>query len=433
MRHPRTVLDLGCGRGCWMLDAAAEWSQTKFTGFDLVDLSSEWIQKKGLSVKNITFVLGNLCVLGCLRVFHRAFISMSNSVNYDLPFPDDSFDLVRMANLSLCIPFDKWEFVLRQVHRVMAPGGRLEFIDDQTIFPYQPPVPPPSVSSSSLTSLSNSSSCLSDTHEGVLPDSDLIILPEDTTSMFEFPDLLPPYDLYATWKSEAATSRDLEATFERMLVKSGIHPKPYKFISDTLKKVFGQDRARKLTSMHLSLAPTDGLDGNSDSDVVSSTGDNSGPSVPGKWPWITIEWDVKEEKNKRVRKKLRKKEKKEWKALRLEEGGSDDNLSNLSLRSFFEGLSFKGDNVKGDDSKDESSVNTVPPPTRVQSQGLIVWPSTFIPFEPTELEMHVCKHMHVLLGCKPALAEFIAEFTDEDGGRLVDEAEFNDVIWQYES
>ena len=59
-----------------------------------------------------------------------------HSINYKLPFPDNTFDFVRMANLVLCIPYDKWEFVLGQVLRVLTPGGRLELIDDQIYFPY---------------------------------------------------------------------------------------------------------------------------------------------------------------------------------------------------------------------------------------------------------------------------------------------------------
>src|SRR5258707_995804 len=60
----------------------------------------------------------------------------SFSINYKFPFPDDTFDFVRMANLALCIPYDKWDFVLSQVHRVLTPGGRLELIDDDIYFPY---------------------------------------------------------------------------------------------------------------------------------------------------------------------------------------------------------------------------------------------------------------------------------------------------------
>ena len=47
-------------------------------------------------------------------------------MEYVLPFPDDSFDLVRLANLTLCIPRDRWEFVLQEVFRILIPGGRVE-------------------------------------------------------------------------------------------------------------------------------------------------------------------------------------------------------------------------------------------------------------------------------------------------------------------
>jgi len=72
------------------------------------------------------------------------------------------------------------------------------------------------------------------------------------------------------------------------------------------------------------------------------------------------------------------------------------------------------------------------PSSPLQSPGLFVWPSTFIPVTPVELEMHANKYVHTLLGCKPALAEFIAHFTDGDGTRFVDEDEFHDIVWQYE-
>jgi hypothetical protein len=35
--------------------------------------------------------------------------------------------------------------------------------------------------------------------------------------------------------------------------------------------------------------------------------------------------------------------------------------------------------------------------------------------EPLELEMHACKNMHVLLGCKAALWDFIQDVKGEDG------------------
>ena len=67
-----------------------------------------------------------------------------------------------------------------------------------------------------------------------------------------------------------------------------------------------------------------------------------------------------------------------------------------------------------------------------QSPGLLLWPATFLPLSPSELEMHACKHVHTLLGCKPALAEFIETHVDEHKARLVSDEEFRQAIWDYE-
>jgi hypothetical protein len=67
-----------------------------------------------------------------------------------------------------------------------------------------------------------------------------------------------------------------------------------------------------------------------------------------------------------------------------------------------------------------------------QSPGLILWPSTFIPVEPLALEMHACKHMHVLLGCKAALSDFIHGIKSADGQAHISRDELNDLTWEYE-
>lgn len=67
-----------------------------------------------------------------------------------------------------------------------------------------------------------------------------------------------------------------------------------------------------------------------------------------------------------------------------------------------------------------------------QSPGLVLWPSTFIPMEPLELEMHACKNMHLLLGCKAALSEFIQEIKGPDGKSHISREEFNELTWEYE-
>ncbi|KAJ7146264.1 hypothetical protein C8R44DRAFT_757016 [Mycena epipterygia] len=68
-----------------------------------------------------------------------------------------------------------------------------------------------------------------------------------------------------------------------------------------------------------------------------------------------------------------------------------------------------------------------------QHPGLILWPGTFIPVPPAELEMHATKHMQTLLASKPALAEFVARCVDPaTGARLVSDEEFEDAVWDYE-
>lgn len=67
-----------------------------------------------------------------------------------------------------------------------------------------------------------------------------------------------------------------------------------------------------------------------------------------------------------------------------------------------------------------------------QSPGFILWPSTFIFVEPLELEMHACKHMHVLLGCKAALSDFIQDIKSADGRAHISQDELNDLTWEYE-
>ncbi|KAF9074984.1 hypothetical protein BDP27DRAFT_1359191 [Rhodocollybia butyracea] len=110
---PASILDLGCGEGHWIIDSANSWPDARFVGFDLVDVTLPDMHNN----ERIKFIRGNF-------------------VRYSLPFPPNSFDLVRVCNLSLAIPLDRWNFVLSEVHRVLQVGGRLELIDDSVCFPY---------------------------------------------------------------------------------------------------------------------------------------------------------------------------------------------------------------------------------------------------------------------------------------------------------
>ncbi|PPQ96782.1 hypothetical protein CVT26_006266 [Gymnopilus dilepis] len=371
---PTSVLDLGCGEGHWVVDAAIAWKGygTKVTGYDMVDISQRllsWAEEQGVK-DNIRFVQGNF-------------------VKQRLPFSDDSFDLVRMSCLALSLPADSWMPVLQEVNRVLMVGGRLELIDDYVFFPY-------GKAASALDSLSSGSS---DSVGSVAPQLDVTIPSASFTTFSIYngqvtnPGLGSSADslLYALdeedvdddsqtvhefnpqkassssrngrrprdsmrytgispelWNNFAATSRDLEALFEHMLFyKFGISTDPNDFILGMMKDVFGH--AREVSTMHLTLAPPD-------------FGDNNRPS-----------------------------------GLRSRSSSSDRRRQSMGLS---------------------------------RSPGLVLWPSTFLPMTQTEIEIHASKHLRLLLSCKNVLVEHALEATDDDE---IDEDSVLEAMAEYES
>ncbi|KAF8589699.1 hypothetical protein K439DRAFT_1628472 [Ramaria rubella] len=116
-RPPAFVLDLGCGDGTWLLEAAQCWKNTRFYGLDLQNLHppcAHLVAELGEIADNISFTYYNFLL-------------------DKLPYLDEKFDLVRMANLKWAIPEDKWDFVLQEVHRVLRRGGWVEIIDDDFV------------------------------------------------------------------------------------------------------------------------------------------------------------------------------------------------------------------------------------------------------------------------------------------------------------
>ncbi|KAK0491186.1 hypothetical protein IW261DRAFT_1413546 [Armillaria novae-zelandiae] len=261
---PATVLDLGCGEGHWMLDAAVAWKGygTKVTGFDMVDITKSLrtaAARNGVS-ENISFVKGNFLKNG-------------------LPFANDSFDLVRMSNLTYAISFEKWEFVLREACRVLTVGGRLELIDDHVFFPYGKSALPmtPLTESSDADSLARYSQLHPDS-DRVDPiteeenDYDIEEEASDTATLngrrhgpttstdgpsHSVSSSLVPAEFYADpWTDQASAARELESLFEHLQnTKYGIHLCPSQFVVEMLQEIFGH--SREVRTMHLTLASPD--------------------------------------------------------------------------------------------------------------------------------------------------------------------------------
>ncbi|KAF9461506.1 hypothetical protein BDZ94DRAFT_808269 [Collybia nuda] len=301
---PSSALDLGCGQGHWLLEAALFWKRTgtRITGFDMVDVTKDmWPSavKQGVA-GSIMFVQGNF-------------------LRQKLPFPDKSFDFVRMANLTLCIPKVEWESVLLEVRRVLTVGGRLELIDDQIFFPYGK-VP---TQGTSFPSSSHSNPSRNDrTSHSTRP-------PTSYASTSN-----PPSKTDSQWFQQAAASKEIEDQFEHMLFNDfGISIRLSEFVPDLLMRVFGQ--ARELSTMHLMLAPPN-------------------PGHGGSF-----------------------------------RGGSTTSYGHA-------------------------------PDVLAQSPGLVLWPSTFIPISPAELEVHATKHPCILLATEDLLVEHGTKASNLHGDILLE-------------
>lgn len=330
---------------------------------------------------------------------------LNHSLKERLPFPDESFDLVRMSCLTLCIPSDSWEFVLEEVCRVLILGGRLELIDDHVFFPYGKAPPPADASLPSFPDtlsqrgadsvnlgLASMFSTFSINAGTTNPELGLALSEEELASG----DL---YDLYglreeveedkttgegdqqendeadtatlhgvsreidtsahratprpqgvshsthltaSEWSQQQAISKDLEALFEHLLTHEyGLHITPATFILEMLKKVFGH--AREMATMHLMLAP---------------------PRADNRF------------------------------------GKSGAPTPRTALADSF-----------------------------AESPGLVLWPSTLIPMSPAEIEIHALKHLRTLLSCKTALVEHAVEATQDEE---IDEENVLEALWDYE-
>ncbi|KAI0784910.1 hypothetical protein C8Q75DRAFT_776738 [Abortiporus biennis] len=240
MNPPLQVLDLGCGEGYWAAEAATTWkhSNTKVTAFDLFDLGNALRETLDKDVRsNITWVSGNF-------------------ITSPLPFPDNTFDLVRMANLALAIPTARLPDILADVKRVLKPGGRLELIDDELFFPHSQDKPG--------TMYELLRACKG--NESVIPgpSGSPISSPLPSPTMDDGHALFcdPPQKMGSSSGSmpsrnflkKTRTSKDMERVFENMLeTKYEIYPRPHEFLEEMLRSVFGPQQAHKLVHIRLAV------------------------------------------------------------------------------------------------------------------------------------------------------------------------------------
>ncbi|KAH9849271.1 hypothetical protein C2E23DRAFT_870791 [Lenzites betulinus] len=428
-KAPAEVLDLGCGEGFWVLHAAKLWkpNHTKVTGLDLIDMHNNNVGEvhpqfePAPTPKNVTWF-------------------RSNFVKYDLPFPDDSFDLVRMANLTLCIPINRWRFVLAQVRRVLKPGGRLELIDDDMFFPHIPPHPrlgkelgphPLSreMSSSPPLRRTQRSPSASGTENPFLAHSPSLPRAASQRHLVDTfrrpgspgPPKTPKRHARSASEVEyghnASVAGHLETIFDNMLVAQGVAARPHRFLDQMLREVFGPDCARQTQNLELAVPARELFEGGPGvppvpipAGIIPGGARRSEEGEKGRPGWISmsIDWDSKKE--------------------RKSGGHGGARAERSSEDGAIAGISPKARQLLFGDDRSAAAMSAGP----YQPPGLLLLPATFIPCAPLELEMHACKHMNTLLGCRYALAKYMTGQRAKDGTPLGSEKDVDDYLWDYE-
>ncbi len=297
-----------------------------------------------------------------------------------LPFRNDSFDLIRMANLALAIPSEHWYPLLLEVKRVLNEGGRLEIVDDELFFPS---IETFSMATHRTAEHSGWSSPISDEDIPSSEDEDEDDLSSNPLVHFQY---------------RAGVARSLEKTFVDMLSQRyNVYRPAHRIIDNLLLKVFGESNARKIGSFHITIPTRDLMideprlqrkDSMNEASRWPTDTPTSTPRLPPSTP---------------------------SKAVQLLESGKKTTQSPVFASP--------------------KAVQLLSKPTRPRSYqptGFVIMPSTFVPCPPDVLEMYACKNMHNLLSSKLALASYIQEQSALGSQPRISDEEFDDIMWEYD-
>ncbi|KAF5388526.1 hypothetical protein D9757_004671 [Collybiopsis confluens] len=116
---PEKCLDLGCGTGSWVIEAAKEWPHCEFVGFDLMNVQ--------IPLNILDSSLGD-----------RIQWTHGNFLTNRLSFEDDTFDHIHLSSIATSVPENKWGVLFDEICRVLRPGGSIEMVEDDVIFPVLP-------------------------------------------------------------------------------------------------------------------------------------------------------------------------------------------------------------------------------------------------------------------------------------------------------
>ncbi|KAL9549034.1 hypothetical protein MBANPS3_005398 [Mucor bainieri] len=96
-----TVLDSGCGPAGWLFDMAEDFPNSQFHGIDITSTFPH-----DTKPSNCEFTIAN--------------------ITEKIPYPDNYFDYIHQRLLILGLTNANWDFALKELLRVLKPGGYIE-------------------------------------------------------------------------------------------------------------------------------------------------------------------------------------------------------------------------------------------------------------------------------------------------------------------
>ncbi|KAG1770849.1 hypothetical protein EV702DRAFT_1138155 [Suillus placidus] len=128
----KRILDVGCGDGVWVIEAAKYWKGCQVVGLDIVSLHPDLarLSRDKDLLKRISWVQANLYVHTPSP--YPALISHSLE---GLPFPNESFDFVHVKRIARGVPENMWDDLFEEISRVMKPGAAFEVVEEDLSFP----------------------------------------------------------------------------------------------------------------------------------------------------------------------------------------------------------------------------------------------------------------------------------------------------------
>ena len=112
----RSIIDLACGPGGYLLNVAQTYPQIECIGIDLSEKMISYAQAQidALHIQNVSFQCANILS--------------------PLEFPDTTFDFVNARLVSSFVPVQYWPQLLQEVKRITIPGGIIRFTEAEWIY-----------------------------------------------------------------------------------------------------------------------------------------------------------------------------------------------------------------------------------------------------------------------------------------------------------